>query len=319
MKHLFAAACVALAGMTGSAIAESWTLSSEGSRLAFGSIKKETVGEVHSFENLTGHVTADGAATIEIDLSSVETNIDIRNERMIEHVFKGIGSATITAQIEMDDVNGLAVGESTTTFAEGMLSLVGTEVALEVELFAVRLSDTQVMVTTNDMIFLSTVDAGIDAGITKLMEIAKLPGITRTTPVTLRFMFNRDEEKAEAAPAAPEIKAAMALDLTTLAGDAKKGRRVFAKCKACHQVKEGKNGAGPTLYQVFGATAGEVEGFKYSKAMAASDVVWTPETMAAFVANPAEFMPGTKMKFRGLKKDSDIENLIAYLAEKTVP
>ncbi len=299
-----AAAMVACAT---SVAAESWTLDGSASKLAFGSVKKDVVGETHSFEGLDGSVTADGTVTINIDLASVQTNIDIRNERMIEHVFKSAPAAKVTAQIDMEEVKGLAAGQSAVVDAEGVLSFLGSNVELDAEMYVLRVSETQVLVTTSDIIWLSTEDAGINAGVDKLMELASLPGITRTSPVTMRLMFNLNEQKAEAAPAAP-------VTLAAATGDVKAGKKVFRKCKACHQVKEGKNGAGPTLYQIVGAPAGQVEGFGYSKEMAESRLVWDIETLTAFIAKPKDVVPGTKMAFSGIKKEEDIANLIAYLA-----
>ncbi|GGA10742.1 c-type cytochrome [Neptunicoccus cionae] len=99
-------------------------------------------------------------------------------------------------------------------------------------------------------------------------------------------------------------------------GDAKKGKRVFNKCKACHKLEAGKNGVGPSLAGLFGRPAAEVEGFRYSDAMVNSGIVWTPETLAAYLQKPKDYVPGTKMTFAGLKKDKDINNLLAYLAEE---
>jgi len=313
MKSLINILATAVSGLwlATAASAGTWTLDAESSKLAFGSIKKDTVGEVHSFEKLSGTVAGDGMVKVEIDLASVQTNIDIRNERMIEHVFKNAPAATLTAQIDMDEVKALGVGETTTLEIEGSLSLVGTEVEIEAELFVARLSEDQVLVTTNDMIFLNAEDAGINAGVTKLMELAKLPGITRTSPVTMRLIFKADEQKAEAAPAASAPLALAEL------GDVKKGKKVFRKCKACHAVKAGKNGAGPSLYGVIGATAGQVADFSYSSEMAGSGIVWDGETLAGFLADPKKYLKGTTMAFRGLKKEDDIANVIAYLADKT--
>jgi cytochrome c len=36
--------------------------------------------------------------------------------------------------------------------------------------------------------------------------------------------------------------------------------------------------------------------------------------MTAFLANPRKFMKGTKMSFAGLKKDEDLQAIIAYLS-----
>ncbi|WGI20518.1 c-type cytochrome [Amylibacter sp. IMCC11727] len=98
-----------------------------------------------------------------------------------------------------------------------------------------------------------------------------------------------------------------------ITGDVKKGKKVFKKCKACHKVKEGKNGAGPTLYKIIGREAAQIEGFKYSKPMQESGLTWDVETLTAYLKAPKKLVPGTSMLFNGLKKDKDIENLIAYL------
>ena len=100
-------------------------------------------------------------------------------------------------------------------------------------------------------------------------------------------------------------------------GNPKKGAKVFKKCKACHQVGEGaKHRVGPQLNGLFGRTAGTLEGFKYSKAMTTAGedgLVWTDETIAEFVENPKAFIPKSKMSFKGLKKEKDRVNLLAYL------
>ncbi|MCE8514128.1 cytochrome c family protein [Ruegeria pomeroyi] len=113
---------------------------------------------------------------------------------------------------------------------------------------------------------------------------------------------------------------AAGLALPALAdGDADKGKKVFNKCKACHAVGEGAaNKVGPQLNGIIGAAAGQVEGFKYSDALteaAAGGLVWDDESLAAFLAKPKDFMKGTKMSFAGLKKEDEIENVIAYLKE----
>ena len=98
-------------------------------------------------------------------------------------------------------------------------------------------------------------------------------------------------------------------------GDAKAGKRVFKKCKACHTVKDGKNKVGPSLFNVIGAPAGAVEGFRYSDALAGSGLTWDIDTLAAFLADPKAVVPGNKMSFPGLKKQSEIDDVIAYLID----
>ena len=181
---------LALAATTASA--DSWTLDGDASKLAFGSIKFNDLGGVHSFKSIDGTVSEDGSVTLGIDLSSVETNIDIRNERMVEHVFKKAPRASISAQIDMAAMEGLAVGESKVMEVEGDLDLLGVEVPLYGDMFVMRLTEDKVMVTTDSMLFLSTADAEIDPGVDKLMELASLPNIVRAVPVALRLMFDAD-------------------------------------------------------------------------------------------------------------------------------
>ena len=97
------------------------------------------------------------------------------------------------------------------------------------------------------------------------------------------------------------------------AGDAAEGARVFKNCKAWHYVDREKNKSGPHLVNIVGRAAGAVEGFKYSKAMVGSGLVWDEATLTGFLAKPKKYLKGTKMSFAGLKKESDIANVIAYL------
>ena len=96
-------------------------------------------------------------------------------------------------------------------------------------------------------------------------------------------------------------------------GDAAKGEKVYAKCKTCHEIATDKNKVGPTLQGVIGRKAGTVQGFKYSEAMVNSGVTWDVATIAEYVAKPKEFIAGNKMAFSGLKKEDEIEDLVAYI------
>ncbi|WP_253284442.1 MULTISPECIES: cytochrome c family protein [unclassified Ruegeria] len=214
---------------------------------------------------------------------------------MIEFVFRKAGSAMLTADFDMAEVSGLSIGETTTLDAASVLSLVGSDVSFDTELFVARLSETSVLVSTNDMVFLSAEDAGVNAGVDKLMELANLPSITRTVPITARLIFHSDGKKVAATPAAETAAVAAAAS-----GDIKAGKKVFRKCSACHKLNEGSNAVGPSLHAVIGKPAGQVEGFKYSAPVQNSGIVWTQENLNAFLADPKGFLPGNRMQYRQL-------------------
>ena len=99
-------------------------------------------------------------------------------------------------------------------------------------------------------------------------------------------------------------------------GDAAKGEKVFAKCKACHEVEKGVNKVGPTLKGLVGRKAASVPDYKYSEAMiakGAEGVVWDEATLTAYLPDPKAFVPKTKMAFAGLKKPEEVADVIAYL------
>jgi len=115
----------------------------------------------------------------------------------------------------------------------------------------------------------------------------------------------------DAAAAEPETPGAKIL----AQGDPTAGEKVFRKCKACHTVEEdGPSRVGPNLYGIVGASVAAVDGFRYSGALTDHGGDWTPDRLAAFLANPRKAVPGTKMGFAGLRKPEDQADVIAYLA-----
>ena len=94
------------------------------------------------------------------------------------------------------------------------------------------------------------------------------------------------------------------------------GKKVFKRCKSCHSFT--KNKIGPNLRNIFDQKAGAVEGFKYSKAMKNSDIIWNDCTLDDFLKKPKKYIKGTKMQFSGLKKESHRKALIEYLRENQI-
>lgn len=100
------------------------------------------------------------------------------------------------------------------------------------------------------------------------------------------------------------------------AQDAAAGEKVFAVCKACHQIGENaKNAVGPVLNGVVDRKAGSVEGYNYSPANKNSGLTWNEATLTEYLRDPKAKVPGTKMVYAGLKDEQKLKDLIAYLKQ----
>ena len=99
------------------------------------------------------------------------------------------------------------------------------------------------------------------------------------------------------------------------AGDAEAGQKLFNRiCGGCHQVGESARASfGPQLNNIFGRQSGSTTDYQYSDAMKSAGIVWTPETLAAYLEAPKKVVPGTRMIFWGLSDPQKVEDVLAYL------
>ena len=96
--------------------------------------------------------------------------------------------------------------------------------------------------------------------------------------------------------------------------DASKGEAVFKKCAACHTTENGGAARiGPNLWNIVGKDVATSDGFSYSDAMLSQEGNWNYELLNRYLTRPKDAIPGNKMTFVGLKRDSDRANVIMYL------
>ena len=112
------------------------------------------------------------------------------------------------------------------------------------------------------------------------------------------------------------VATAVCLVNAASAQDPAEGEKVFATCKACHQIGEGaKNAIGPELNGVVGRKAGSVAGYNYSDANKNSGITWDESNLAEYLKDPKVKVPGTKMIFAGIKDEKKVQDLIAFLKQ----
>lgn len=171
-----------------------WSLVSEDSHIAFVSIKADTVGESHRFKTASGSVDAEGAANVTIDLSSVDTQVDIRDKRMRDILFEvsQFPNAVVGTQIDPAVIKALAIGEQTEVNAPLSLDLHGVAASLDTTLSVTRISDDRVLVKTIAPVIVDAAQFALGDGLEQLREIAGLPSITPVVPVTASLTFQRD-------------------------------------------------------------------------------------------------------------------------------
>lgn len=174
------------------AVAEGeWRLEAAESRLSFVSIKNNAVTEVHRFRELSGRVDADGNGTLQIVLDSVDTGIEIRDQRMREMLFDTAQFALATARLSVDTeaLKTLQPGDHQRLTTEVVLDLHGLSNRIPAELRVTRLDDTAWLVTSEQPLVVDATRFGLINGIDALRKVAGLQAIGSGIPVTVSLVF----------------------------------------------------------------------------------------------------------------------------------
>lgn len=172
-----------------------WTLSPDSS-VKFLSTKNTNITEVHEFTQLSGSVSDKGNAEISIDLTSVETGISIRNERMQSMLFNvsDYTSATVSADLPDTMILALKNGETATSVLPLTLELHGEKKEIEADVLVTAAADGHVIVTTQSPVLVNAGDFKLAKGVEALREVAGLDRISTTVPVTFTLLFTEAPE-----------------------------------------------------------------------------------------------------------------------------
>ena len=99
------------------------------------------------------------------------------------------------------------------------------------------------------------------------------------------------------------------------AADPARGKTVYARCAACHDLNTGAARLGPSLKGIFGRTSGTMPNFKYSQPIKDKALVWNDASLDAFLAAPVKVIPGNRMAFPPMANAQDRADVIAYLKQ----
>jgi YceI-like domain. len=173
-----------------------WSLKGDESSLHFISIKKDSIAEIHTFPQLDGSITDAGDFQFSIQLSTVETQIPIRNERMNEFLFETakFPLATGKGKLNIADIQKLAVGDTAAITVPVTIELHGKSVKKDVLFKVARLKADKIWVVTPVPFILDAADFELTAGVDKLRELAVLPNIAQAIPVSASLTFVSSEK-----------------------------------------------------------------------------------------------------------------------------
>ncbi|EMR13464.1 hypothetical protein MPL1_04882 [Methylophaga lonarensis MPL] len=187
---------LAFAGtLSATTLAADWQLDNSASRLNFVSIKAIHVAEVGQFRSFSGKISEAGELEIQFDLTSVDTKVELRDDRMREMLFKvdEFTTASLTAEVDTSIIDELAVGESITNNMTATLDLHGNQQNVAMEVLISKLSEQRILVNSAHPVLLDVTDFDLVKGVERLRDVVGLPNISHAVPVTFYMTFNTAE------------------------------------------------------------------------------------------------------------------------------
>lgn len=180
-----------IAMLSSTSVLADWQLV-QPSEVTFVTAKNNHLLEVHRFDQLSGEISDDGLAKVEINLTSIDSRIPIRDQRMRDLLFEvsSFAKATIEAQLPTDLMQKLKAGSVQQVELAATLSLHGSKEEINLKLLAVPTKDGQLIVTSLQPVLIHANDFAMTKGIHLLRDIAKLKVIAEVVPVNLTLTFS---------------------------------------------------------------------------------------------------------------------------------
>ena len=122
------------------------------------------------------------------------------------------------------------------------------------------------------------------------------------------------QEENKKKPEDENLKIDVDFDKLFINANFEKGKKIVKQCAGCHDLEKSKKiKVGPPLWSIVGKQSASVENFEYSEPLKNFKKKWSVENLYYFLNDPKNYISGTKMIYKGLKKSEDRVNLIQYL------
>jgi polyisoprenoid-binding protein YceI len=204
-----AAPVVTLAQTAAAELAPLWQIQARASSLTFNTTKAGAAGvggivETMQFTRYSGGLEANGRMQLKIDLSSIDTGISIRDERL-QTLFWNVANApsvTFSGQLKADDQKKL-LKEPVALEVEGSMTMAGVTKPVKAQLQVTPVNG-KLWVSTRRPILVKTEDFGLTPGVEALRAIMGLNFLAGTVPVNFQLELSKAApEKVAATTAMP--------------------------------------------------------------------------------------------------------------------
>ncbi|MDG2090656.1 MAG: YceI family protein [Gammaproteobacteria bacterium] len=181
-----------IAGLCSLSAQAEWALNNADSSFYYVTSKAAAISEINTFTNLSGDIDNSGSAILEIDLTSVDTAIEIRDQRVKDMLFETQQYPTATVNIDIDSsaLTNMDAGTSTVASYNYSLSLHGVTTELIANLRLTKISDSQIEIQPAQPLIIGASLFGLAEGVEALREVAGLPSINPNVIVDFSLSFD---------------------------------------------------------------------------------------------------------------------------------
>lgn len=168
-----------------------WKLNNQASSLSFITTKNASKTEIQTFNQLQGKISGTQVSLV-VNISSVDTGIEIRDERL-KKMFFNIAKfpvATVTLDLKKSDLSALKPGQRKLLKLNAEVTLLDTTQTIPVEMQVIALAKNELLVVSQQPIIIDLKSFYLLKGVNKLREIAKLQSINSAVPVTFSLLFS---------------------------------------------------------------------------------------------------------------------------------